>query len=96
LFSGYFNVFRLFEDTVECEDIYETMKRDIARFDTSDYLAFSSGHSYERYASREQKSRKDENNGAIMIEFVGLRARMYVVRIDGKKGIKKAKDVKQS
>ena len=23
--------------SVECEDVYETMKRDIARFDTSDY-----------------------------------------------------------
>jgi len=28
---------------------------------------------------------KDENNGVIMIEFVGLRAKIYALHIDGKK-----------
>jgi len=37
---------------------------------------------------------KDENNGAIMTEFVGFRAKMYAVRLDGKKDIKKAKGIK--
>ena len=31
-----------------------------------------------------------------MTEFVGLRARMYAVRMDGKKNTKKAKDVKNN
>jgi len=35
-----------------------------------------------------------ENNYAIMIEFVGLRAKMYAVRVDGKEEIKKAKGIK--
>ncbi|KYN14189.1 hypothetical protein ALC57_13608 [Trachymyrmex cornetzi] len=39
---------------------------------------------------------KDENNGMIMTEFVGLRAKMYAVRVDGKKDTKKAKDVKSN
>ncbi|KYN44474.1 hypothetical protein ALC56_01072 [Trachymyrmex septentrionalis] len=51
-------------------------------------------------ASREQKKilslMKDENNDAIMTEFVGLRAKMYAVRVDGKKDTKKVKGVKNN
>ena len=32
----------------------------------------------------------------IMTEFVGLRAKMYALRVDGKKDTKKAKDVKSN
>jgi len=39
---------------------------------------------------------KDENNGAIMTEFVGLRAKMYALRVDGKKDTKKVKSVKSN
>jgi len=39
---------------------------------------------------------KDENNGAIMTEFIGLRAKTYALRVDGKKNTKKAKGVKNS
>jgi len=39
---------------------------------------------------------KDENNGAIMIKFVGLRAKMYAMKVDGKKDTKKVKGVKNN
>jgi len=39
---------------------------------------------------------KDENNSAIMIEFIGLRAKMYALRVDGKKDTKKVKGVKSN
>jgi len=39
---------------------------------------------------------KDENNGAIMTEFVEFRAKMYALRIDGKKNMKKAKGIKRN
>ncbi|XP_032687228.1 uncharacterized protein LOC116851678 isoform X1 [Odontomachus brunneus] len=39
---------------------------------------------------------KDENNGAIMMEFVGLRAKMYALRVNSKRDAKKAKGVKSN
>ena len=39
---------------------------------------------------------KDENNGAVMSEFVGLRAKMYATRVAGQDDTKKIKGVKKS
>jgi len=39
---------------------------------------------------------KDENNGTIMTEFVGLKAKMYALRVDGKKDTKKVEGVKSN
>ncbi|EFN62744.1 hypothetical protein EAG_06556, partial [Camponotus floridanus] len=38
----------------------------------------------------------DENNDAIMIEFIRLRAKMYALRVNGKKDTKKVKGVKSN
>ncbi|KYM94062.1 hypothetical protein ALC62_15323 [Cyphomyrmex costatus] len=80
---------------IECDDVYETMKRDIDRFDTSDYPA-NNAYGMPLANKKVPGLMKDENNGAIMTEFVGLRAKMYALRVDGKRDTKKAKGVKSS
>jgi len=77
---------------IECDDVYDIMKRDIAKFDTSDYPI---DNAYSIPLNKKIPAlMKNENNGAIMTEFVGLRAKIYALRVDGKKDTKKIKGVK--
>jgi len=80
---------------IECNDVYDIMKRDINRFDTSDY-AVDNVYGFPLVNKKVPGLMKDENNGAIMTEFVGLRAKMYALRVDGKKDTKKVKGVKSN
>ncbi|KYN22578.1 hypothetical protein ALC57_05017, partial [Trachymyrmex cornetzi] len=80
---------------IECENIYETIKCDFARFDTSDYPA-DNAYCMSLANTKVPGLMKDEYNGMITTEFVGLRAKMYTVRVDGKKDTKKAKGVKNN
>ncbi|XP_070517670.1 uncharacterized protein [Cardiocondyla obscurior] len=80
---------------IECEDVYENMKRDINKFDTSDYTS-DNVYGLPLVNKKVPGLMKDENNGVIMTEFVGLRAKMYALRVNGKKDIKKVKGVKSN
>ncbi|XP_043280369.1 uncharacterized protein [Venturia canescens] len=80
---------------IRCNDIYAIMKRDIKRFDTSDYPPNN------RFGMPQANKKviglmKDECNGRIMTEFVGLRSKMYCVRVEGRDRIKRVKGVKRS
>ena len=59
------------------------MKRDISRFDTSDY---SSDNTYDILLANKKVPGliKDENNSAIMTEF-GLKTKMYVLHVSCRK-----------
>ncbi|XP_067214605.1 uncharacterized protein [Linepithema humile] len=80
---------------LHCEDAYRDMKRDISKFDTSDYSE-DNVYGMPRANKKVPGLMKDENNGAIMTEFVGLRAKMYALRVTGQKDTKKVKGVKKS
>ena len=80
---------------IECDDVYDIMKRDINRFDTSDYPE-NNAYGMSLVNKKVPGLMKDENNGAIMTEFVGLRAKMYALRVDGKKDTKKVKGIKSN
>ncbi|XP_070169654.1 uncharacterized protein [Polyergus mexicanus] len=80
---------------IECQDVYKNMKRDIAKFDTSDYPV-NNAYGIPLENKKVPGLMKDENNGAIMTEFVGLRAKMYALRVDNKKDTKKVKGVKSN
>ena len=71
------------------------MKRDIARFDTSDYPE-RNAYDVLRVNNKIPSLMKDENNGAIMTEFVGLRAKTYALRVIGKSNTKRIKGVKKN
>jgi len=63
---------------IECDDVYTVIKCDINKFSTSDY-AIDNAYDIMLVNKKVPCLMKDENNGAIMIEFVGLRTKMYAL-----------------
>lgn len=71
------------------------MKRSIERFDTSGSPE-NNAYGMPRVNGSAVGMMKDENRGAIMTEFVGLRAKMYATRVVGRNDTKRVKGVKRS
>lgn len=79
--------------TVFCNDLYkECIKKDAHLFDTSNYKKKN------EYGIKQSEKTlglmKDENGGKIMTEFVGLRAKMYSLRVNAVDTVKKAKGIR--
>jgi len=75
---------------IECDDVYNIKKRDIAKFYTSDYPI---DNMYGMFFANKKVSdlMKNENNGAIITEFVELRAKYMLYASTVRKTRKKSK-----
>ncbi|XP_031786065.1 uncharacterized protein LOC116417397 [Nasonia vitripennis] len=76
-------------------DMYQIMKEDLHKFDTSDYDE-NNQFGIPRVNKKVPGLMKDECCGKIMMEFIGLRSKMYSILIDGSETVKKAKGIKSS
>ena len=90
----------LFTDTdsltyqITTDDIYQDMKTDEHLYDASDY---PSKHPLHSATNKKVIGKfKDETAGIPIVEFVGLRAKMYSIKTEDGKESKKGKGIKKS
>lgn len=94
------NVKMLYTDTdsfileVHTECFYSDIKVDIEKYDTSDF-AEDNIYNIPHRNKKVPGVFKDELNGQIMTEFVGLKSKMYSIRVNNIDKMKKAKGVKK-
>lgn len=79
--------------SIRVNDLYADIREDVEmRFDTSEYpLELAEKYKIQRCNKKVLGMMKDENNGKIMTEFIGLRAKMYSLRTEDGGCVKKAK-----
>ena len=81
-----------FTFSIQTDDLYADMRRDLDRYDTSNYSP-SNPYDMPLQGKAVLGRMKDENAGNIMLEFVGLRPKMYAYNIG--EWVKKVKGVKK-
>jgi len=79
--------------SIETDDIYRKIKANIEHFDTSDFPK-PNPYDMPRVNKKVVGLMKDECSGEPMTEFVGLRSKMYSLRVNGEDKLKKCKGVK--
>lgn len=75
--------------------LYSDIKEDLHKYDTSDYPE-NNAFGIERVNKKIPGLFKDEMNSKIITAFVGLRSKMYSIKVGGVEKVKKAKGVKKS
>ena len=78
---------------IETEDFCKDMEKNKEMFDTSDYPKDHFLHS--NINKKVLGKMKDECNGVVISEFIGLRSKMYSIKTEKDEEIKKAKGVKK-
>lgn len=79
----------------KCDDFYEFMKRFPYKFDTSDFPE-NNTYGIRRINKKEIGIMKDEFNGELVKEFIGLRSKMYTIKTCNNKVQKRGKGVKKN
>lgn len=80
---------------IKGENVYETMKKNIHRFDTSDYPE-NNCYQIPRVNKKIPGLMKDECNGRVVTKMIGLRSKMYTLQVENEDFVTKAKGVKSN